>query len=147
MRRIQRAQDKENLVKDLTGGETPCFREIWRLLIFAATLGFKLGRREKLGETDSGKAIPESYFTNSTAWPGLLFLFGLVETNETILLHSSDEAENELMTVFEEYANGGLSYLQERLGTKGANLLSLIDVISEAATTSLPKPNLSDIAI
>lgn len=147
MRRIQRAQDKENLVKELTGGESPCFREIWRLLIFGASLGFKLGRREKLGETDSGKAIPESYFTNSTAWPGLLFLFGLVETNETNLLHSSDAAENELMTVFEEYANGGLSYLQERLGTKSANLLTLIDVITEVATTSAPKPNLSNIEI
>ncbi len=36
MRRIQRAVDKEELVKTLTTGDNPPFREIWRLLIFAA---------------------------------------------------------------------------------------------------------------
>ncbi|MEQ1858870.1 MAG: DNA phosphorothioation-associated protein 4 [Chthoniobacteraceae bacterium] len=147
MRRIQRALDKEELVKELTSGETPCFREIWRLLIFAATLGFKLGRREELGDTDSGKAVPENYFANSTAWPGLLFLFGLVEKNETNLLLAADEADDELAKIFEEYANGGLAYLKSRLATKGSNLLSILDLIAEVTATPPSAPNLKDIGI
>src|SRR5207302_416297 len=43
MRRINRAADKEDIIKSLTSEPTGVFREIWRLLLFSAILGFKSG--------------------------------------------------------------------------------------------------------
>jgi dnd system-associated protein 4 len=148
MRRIQRAIDKEPTVKALTDGEQPCFREIFRLLIFSAMLGFKLERREPLDKVDSGKAVPEAYFTNSPVWPGLLYLIGLVETSSTSVLQGTDEADDNLAKVFEEYANGGLAYLKERFADKDLEIVELIDVINELTTVAeARKPNLTEIAI
>lgn len=148
MRRIQRAIDKEPIVKALTDGENPCFREIFRLLIFAATLGLKLKRREPLEKVESGKSVPEAYFTNSPVWPGLIYLIGIVETASTAVLQANNEAEDTRATVFEEYANGGLAFLKERFGEAQCDVVSLIDVINELATAPADrKPNLADIAI
>lgn len=144
MRRIQRSSDKEALVKALTDGENPCFGEIWRLLIFAAILGRKLGRREALGQVESGKAVMESYFRNAQVWPGLIYLLGLVETSSTSVLQGSDEAENTLATIFEEYANGGLSYLKERLADREIEATDLLDIINEL--TSAPQTGAVDLS-
>src|ERR1041385_5026894 len=147
MRRIQRAIDKETIVKALTDGEQPCFQEIFRLLIFAAMLGLKLERREPLDKVDSGKAVPENYFTNSPVWPGLIYLIGLVETSSTSVLQGTDEAEDNLAEVFEEYANGGLAYLKDRFADKDLDVVAIIDVINELTTVAdARKPNLTEIA-
>lgn len=147
MRRIQRAIDKEPLVKALTDGDHPAFREIFRLLIFASMLGRLVGRREPLGKTDSGKAVPESYFTNSPVWPGLLYLGGLVECDSTTVLQGSPEAEADLATVFEEYANGGLAFLKERFADREIDIVSLVDLIVELTAKPPSAPKLSDIEI
>jgi dnd system-associated protein 4 len=115
MRRIQRAADKEELVKTLTTGENPPFKEIWRLLIFAAAVGQFRGRREVLKSVDSGKAIPPSVFQNSQVWPGFHYLLALVEVDDAGILGGSDELDDKRLTMFEEYANGGLSIIQEEL--------------------------------
>lgn len=122
MRRIQRASDKESLVQTLTTGENPPFKEIWRLLIFAAAVGQSRGRRESLKAVDSGKAIPAAIFANSPAWPGFHYLLALVEKDDSAVLGGGDELENERLVIFEEYANAGLSVIQEEL-EKGSYLL------------------------
>lgn len=122
MRRIQRASDKESLVQTLTTGENPPFKEIWRLLIFAAAVGQSRGRREPLKAVDSGKAIPAAIFANSTAWPGFHYLLALVEKDDSAVLGGGDDLENERLVIFEEYANAGLSIIQEEL-EKGSYLL------------------------
>ena len=148
MRRIQRAQIKEELVKQLTSGEQACFTEIWRLVLFAAMLGFKTKRREPLGQKDSGKAMMESYFANCPAWPGVLYLLGLVETGSTAVMQSAEASENELLTIFEEYANGGLSYLEAHLRGRTPTLLSILDVINEVTATHVEGgPRLAEIEI
>lgn len=147
MRRIQRATDKEAIVKAMTDGDQPCFREIFRLLIFASMLGRKLGRREPLGPIESGKGVPDAYFTNSPVWPGLLYLHGLVETSSTHLLQGSPQAEDELATIFEEYANGGLAFLKERFDGKDVDVVSMVDLITELSAEGALKPNLTEIEI
>ena len=122
MRRIQRATDKESLVQTLTSGENPPFKEIWRLLFFAAAVGHSRGRREPLKSVESGKAFPESYLANSPAWPGFHYLLALVEKDDASVLSGGAAIENERLTIFEEYANGGLSIMQEEL-EKGSYLL------------------------
>lgn len=122
MRRIQRSADKESLVQTLTTGENPPFKEIWRLLIFAAAVGQSRGRREPLKTVDSGKAIPATIFSNSTAWPGFHYLMALVEKDDSEVLGGGDDREDARLVIFEEYANGGLSIIQEEL-EKGSYLL------------------------
>jgi dnd system-associated protein 4 len=125
MRRIHRAKDKEATIKALVD-DLGAFKEIWRILLFSASLGVKAKRREKLREIDSGKGIDQSTFGNSTAWPGILHLIALVEAQDATVL--SDSSEEGRITLFEEYANGGLSIIAEHFSTASLSLQSLIDL-------------------
>jgi dnd system-associated protein 4 len=130
MRRVQRATDKEEVIKRLTVGDKPYFKEIWRLIMFAAMVGYRHGRREKLGSFDSGKGIDAAIFGNSQpAWPGILYLLALVETNSHTILQSGEDQDNQKIEIFEEYANGGLSLLKEKLDAASYTLDGLLDLI------------------
>ena len=131
MRRIHRASDKEELIKSLTHESTGVFREIWRLLLFAAVLGFDSKRRTPLASVDAGRGIDQSTFGNSPSWPGILHLMGLVETNSTQLFASSDDSEMSRIQMFEEYANGGLEILSEIAAGREANFDFLVNFVTE----------------
>jgi len=139
MKRIQRASDKEAIIEILTSERVGAFREIWRLMFFAALVGFKNGRRETLGSTQSGEGIRQDSFANNPVWLGTLYLFGLVETGTTDVLRSEEEAENERTKIFEEYANGGLALLKEQFETSSESLDTLLTFIqSQTETASTP---------
>jgi dnd system-associated protein 4 len=150
MRRIQRAKDKAEVIDKLTsdikneGVARPApFKEIWRLLLFCALLGFKAGKREPLNTVDQGKGIDQSSFGNSPAWPGVLYLIGLVETQSTTLLASSDEADAARIQMFEEYANAGLTILREKCQSGEPDLRFLIEYVnSEMSQQFVGNPNL-----
>jgi dnd system-associated protein 4 len=90
----------------------------------------------------------ESYFANCPAWPGVLYLLGLVVTEKTDVMLASEEAENNLLTIFEEYANGGLAYLNEQLRGRTPTLLIVLDIVNGITADKGEKiPNLADIAI
>ena len=95
MKRIHRAPDKKRIIETLTADGTAAFREIWRLLLFAAALGFKNGRRDPLVNVDSGDAIRQELFGNNPAWPGILYLIGLVETGGIDMLMATEESEDQ----------------------------------------------------
>jgi dnd system-associated protein 4 len=148
MRRVQRANDKEEVIKRLTVGEKPYFKEIWRLILFAAMVGHRHGRREKLGAYDSGKGIDAAIFGNSQpAWPGVLFLMALVETNSHTILQSGEDQDNEKIAIFEEYANGGLSLLRERLDAASYSLDGLLDLILAEGTEVAAPVTVADVEI
>lgn len=130
MRRIQRAINKEDVVRALTTGDAPLFKEIWRLMLFAASVGYRFDRPEKLGDVDSGKAIPPAYFSNNPAWPGFQYLMALVCTGEPQALRGTDECDEARLTVFEEYANGGLAILREELEQRSYSLDAMLQFIS-----------------
>jgi dnd system-associated protein 4 len=147
MRRIRRDLIHEKFIQELTSGEPPLFKDLWRILLFAAILGHRAGKRVPVSEYDSGKAMPDAYFTNSPAWPGVLYLLGLVETNSTNALSSKQEDEDALIQVFEEYANGGLHLLRERLEGRDA-LKTILDLVDEFSDRSMPSvPDLASVAI
>ncbi len=131
MRRVQRASDKEDLVKTLTTGENAPFREIWRLLLFAAALGFHEGKRIPLGGVDAGKAMPQTYFSNNPAWPGLQYLLALVTVDDANVLAGSEEEDDRRLTIFEEYANGGLELMQGSLESSSYSLEALIGFVAK----------------
>ncbi len=146
MRRVQRSEDKEGLVKALTAGDNPVFKEIWRLLMFAAALGVMTQRRVPLGTVDSGKAMPQTYFTNNPAWPGFLYLLALVEENTSDILAGGEELDNKRIAIFEEYANGGLELLHNELETSSYSLDAVVGLIAQM-TASSENHELRDIAI
>jgi dnd system-associated protein 4 len=113
MKRIQRSNDKEEIIKSLMSEQVGVFREIWKLLLFAAQVGMRNSKREPLKVVDTGKGIDQSTFGNCPAWPGVLYLMALAETQKSDCLSGSDNAEDERVTVFQEYANAGLSILQD----------------------------------
>ena len=147
MKRIHRATDKEEIIKLLTSDSVGVFREIWRLLLFSASLGFKRSRREKLAAVETGKGIDQSSFGNNPVWPGILYLIGLVDSDSTDVLKASEDSEDERIAIFEEFANGGLAILKEEFAARNCNLETLLNFIhSQVESSSAKKPNL-DIAI
>lgn len=147
-RRVQRATDKEEMIKLLTQGPDAPFREIWRLMLFAAALGYRENRRIQLVHIDTGKGIDDRIFSNSPVWPGFLYLLALVCTSESDSLSGSNERCEQRITFFEEYANGGLAILQEQLETSSYSLDALLHFIaSNMDMPDSPSAELSDITI
>jgi dnd system-associated protein 4 len=142
-KRIHRAKDKEAIIADLTSQEFGVFKEIWRLLIFAASLGFNSGQREALEAVDQGKGIDQATFGNSPTWPGLLYLFAINETQSEEVMRATEEAEDVRIRVFEEYANAGLSILRDHFTKKDFDITNLIELAGQMKQPDeLPKPDL-----
>lgn len=143
-KRIHRAKDKEAIISELTSADLGVFKENWRLLIFAATLGHKSNRREPLISIDQGKGIDQATFGNCPAWPGILYLLALNETQSEEVMKSSEEAEDLRIKIFEEYANGGLSLLSEHFSKSDFEIASLVNLVADSMEASAaPKPDLS----
>jgi len=131
MKRIQREIQHEELVQKLTSQEGAIFNEIWRLMLFAASIGLKEKKKTPLGKTDSGKAIPETYFGNP-GWRGFLYLIGITQSESTECLQNTDEAKDQLIKDFEEYANTGLIILSEQLESQIDILDSLFHLLNQS---------------
>lgn len=144
MRRIQRDVCHEEFVKSLTSGEGAIFKEIWRVLLFAAALGIKDGKRRALEKTDSGKAIPDTYF-NSPGWKGFLYLIGVADTGDSACLHGTEEAQDSLVAAFEEYANNGLHIMADRMRASSLPLDELISLLMEATKPATTGPIIDDL--
>ena len=139
MRRIQREITHEEFIKNLTTGDGAIFKEIWRVLLFAAALGVKEKTRRPLGSTDSGKAIQETYFS-TPGWRGFLYLIGVADTGESECLRGSEINEDILVTTFEEYANHGLYVLSERMKSSTSPFDELISLLLDVSQPSISKP-------
>lgn len=147
-RRIQRATDKEEMIKLLTQAPNAPFKEIWRLMLFAASLGYRENQRVPLDHIDTGKGIDDRIFSNSPVWPGFLYLLALACTSESDSLSGSEEKCDQRITLFEEYANGGLAILQEQLETGSYSLDALSHFIaSNMDRSDSQSAELSDISI
>jgi dnd system-associated protein 4 len=140
MRRIRREESHDELVKLLTSGESPVFKEIWRLLLFSAALGVRTGTRRPLGKTDQGKAINDSYFS-VPGWRGFLYLMGITEDNDAGTLKSDDASEDRLATLFEEYANQGLYVLRDVVQSSVTPLDDIVTMILEKTATPAGLPS------
>jgi dnd system-associated protein 4 len=144
MRRIQRDACHEEFVKSMTTGDAPIFREIWRLLLFAAALGIKEGKRLPLEKVESGKAMPETYFS-TPGWRGFLYLIGIADSGDSECLRSSSETQDNLVTAFEEYANQGLHLLRNRLQVSSSPLDEVVSLMLEAIRPEASQPIVEDL--
>lgn len=142
-RRIRRARDKDFLIEKLTKKSDAKFGEIWRLLIFASCLGMARKKRQPLGDYDTGKSIDFSYFGGCSAWPGFLYLLNLVEVGEASVLNYEQDYVDRQITLFEEYANGGLGIIQVELESKDYSLDSIIGLIPSSLAESIQQVDFS----
>lgn len=144
MKRILRASDKEELIEQLMSSRVGIFREIWRLLLFSAQVGFKAKSRETLRSVETGKGIDQATFGNSASWPGILYLMGVAEAGDSQVLTGTPEGEEQRIQLFQEYANGGLSIIKEFFKERPIDLdgvLAFIE-IHQAQAAELKAPDL-----
>lgn len=145
IKRIHRATDKEEIIQLLTGDQMGVFKEIWRLLMFAAQVGYRNSRREPLGNIESGKGIDQSTFGNSPSWPGIMYLIALADSGSADPLGGAADNEEHRITAFQEYANGGLAILRDYFSSRQPSLEGLIEFIDSqrALRSSVPDLDLS----
>jgi len=142
MRRIQRESTHEEFIKNLISGDQAVFREIWRVLLFAASYGVKKGQRTPLGTVESGKAFPESYF-NTPGWKGFLYLLGFCDGENSDHLKNDEEQQDKLITAFEEYANYGLHEMTKIITSSTDPLGDLVTFVIDNTQEELETPDLS----
>lgn len=129
MKRIQRANDKDEIIKSMMSEQVGVFKEIWKLLLFAAQVGMRNDKRVLLKAIDTGKGIDQSTFGNCPAWPGVLYLMALAETKKSNCLSGTVEADDERTAIFQEYANGGLEILKDFFAGRPLDLDGLLAFI------------------
>jgi len=144
MKRIMRASDKEDLIEELLSSRVGVFREIWRLLLFAAQVGLKAGKREPLKSVEAGKGIDQGTFGNSSSWPGILYLMSLSDTENSDILSGTPEGEDQRVQLFQEYTNGGLSVIRDFFQERSVDLDGVLAFIEmhQAKDSSLDTPDL-----
>ena len=115
--RIRVAQDKTELVQNLLctiDNPQGVFTTYADIMVFAASLGKKYQYRIPL-EIIAKEPNPISIEVfNSRGYEPFLKLLALLETNNPETISADNvNSEAEIITIFEEYANGGLTKLQE----------------------------------
>lgn len=117
-RRVRRPKDKEELLTTLVEeGPFTTFREV---LVFAAALGVASERRAPFDQ--SSEPIPWEVFGNTAA--PTMDMIAAVTSDEMDIL--ADDRIDERLTIFEEYANGGLEIIRERLANDPRPALDVV---------------------
>lgn len=114
-RRINIAKDKADFVKSLLIGENDkgLFNLQVDVLSFAAVLGANKDRKSPLGETTKEPIRQEVFY--GQGYDTVINLLAVFNTNDPNILANSDEMDDKRVTIFEEYANGGLEILSEEV--------------------------------
>ncbi|XGV96538.1 MAG: DNA phosphorothioation-associated protein 4 [Leptolyngbya sp. BL-A-14] len=112
--RIKVAKDKAQLVKALRASEetTGPFQTYVDVLVFAAAVGAKQGRREPIKEYSKEiDPIRQDIFYGK-GYDQVINLLAIEASNEPKILAFDDKTEEERIKIFEEYANAGLEILE-----------------------------------
>jgi dnd system-associated protein 4 len=111
--RVRRPERHEVLIQQLRNDAGfPAFRDV---LLFAAGVGFAQGRRVPFGR--SAEPIRYEILTNDAlAEPFVSMLAAVTSEGDPEILDAARLPER--IVIFEEYANGGLEYIQEQLNTR-----------------------------
>lgn len=139
-KRIMRSSDKEEFIQEIMSDRVGVFKEIWRLLLFAAQIGIKCDRRESLQSVESGKGIDQATFGNSSAWPGILYLMNIAVEEGSEILGSNADSDDRRVTLFQEFANGGLAVMEEFFKNRTIDLegvIAFIDRYQSSESTSV----------
>ena len=111
-------------------GGFPTFRDI---LLFAAAVGFRQGRRVPFSEA-AGDPIRYDVLTGPSYSDTLVNMIAANVVDDPEIL--DDTRIEERVQIFEEYANGGLEYIQEQCNVRHQPAeLVVIDLVTQAFNT------------
>ena len=137
---VRRSEVHVDLMKQLTGTapyrqQEAAFKFMYDVLVFAASVGFKLQKRVAIDKFVSDP-IPYSTMKSNEYFETLLSTIAVLtfEGDHTCL---SDDRLVERVRVFEEYANGGLDYLQEQLAAYGGSSRKYIETLTTTGIAAL----------
>jgi dnd system-associated protein 4 len=116
--RVHRPTDKEDVLQAII--ENRPFATMAAALLFAAAVGYAHDRREPF---EKGQELLWEPFANAGAGPLLDMLAAAASEDKDIL---ATDRENERVEIFEEYANGGLEVIRERLAARGGSPLDAL---------------------
>ena len=122
--RFSPPKDKADFIKALTGDDSP-FNEMRDVVFFAAAVGYREQRRVPL--TGKGEAIRWDVMKNRYATEELMDMLAVMQDPEDRDLLSLARHDDRI-TILEEYANGGLEFLRERIHEAGAVSLQTVFV-------------------
>jgi len=124
--RIKRPKQYDELLNQLKDKETGVFDTLKSALVFAAAIGFKNKKRIPIEE--AGESIAFNLFSETRDQP---FVFALALSEYQDVSYLRDENFQDTAKVFEEYAHGGLHYLDGVL-EKSTIKESIEGMLSEA---------------
>ncbi len=116
--RVRIAKDKAELVQSLVDrqGTSSPFQTYADVLIFAASLGAKEGKKRSLQEIAKEPAPISLEIFISRGYFETIALLAITDTEDfSLLATGDDQAEAKRVEILEEYANGGLEKLREEL--------------------------------
>jgi dnd system-associated protein 4 len=114
--RFSPPKDKFDLIKSLAESGSP-FNEYRDVLFFAAVLGWQGGRRVPL--SGRGETIRWEVFRNRTGTELITDMIAVACAPDDPSILAASRLD-ERVAMLEEYANGGLELLQERINKAGA---------------------------
>lgn len=113
--RVRIPKDKEDIITKLFKGENS--KGIYNLkadiITFAASIGYKNNKRLPFTEALENP-IRQDVFERQ-GYDTVINLIAIGETKDPKVLMNTDEAYKNRITIFEEFANGGLEILREEL--------------------------------
>lgn len=111
LRPIRRSKKFESMVQVLrTDKGTSVFKTIKQLMIFAAMLGFSKQRRNMLKAEDGYEDIGYDTFATDDSHD-YIFLLAVAHSGDASIL--SEDNNEEIVRIFEEYANGGFEIIAD----------------------------------
>lgn len=115
MRNVNRSRKHEDMVQRLAIQQHPVtkrslFLTIRELMCFAAMLGYSKGRSEKLDRKVGVEDIAIQQFEVNDSID-FIYLIALAQQKNLDVLEEGNE--DDAVTIFEEYANGGLEIIAE----------------------------------
>ncbi|MGV9456361.1 DNA phosphorothioation-associated protein 4 [Streptomyces sp. NPDC003635] len=130
--RFRRPAQHEDLLNQLQSKDGP-FRTLVDTIMFAAALGQRKQRREPFDK--AGEPIRLSLMEGRHYGDVLIDMLAAVEVQDDPKILADDRLD-ERVRIFEEYANGGLSYIRGELNTAATSNLDVLisNLVMEALT-------------
>lgn len=133
--RFRRPAAHEELISALAGKDGP-FNAMVDVLMFAAVLGRNKGKRESFDKT--GEPIRLALIEGRQYGDVLIDMIAVAEEpNDPKIL--ADERQPDRVEIFEEYANGGLNYIQGEINASGGH--DYVSIISTLVMDALTEPD------
>ncbi|MER6280285.1 DNA phosphorothioation-associated protein 4 [Streptomyces sp900105245] len=133
--RFRRPTTHEDLISALAGKDGP-FNAMVDVLMFAAVLGRNKGKRESFDK--AGEPIRLALVEGRQYGDVLLDMIAVAEEPDDPKI-LADERQPDRVKIFEEYANGGLNYIQGEINASGGH--DYVSIISTLVMEALTAPD------